>query len=242
MNIVKERYSVSRMVGAFIRGLSYVVMTIGVAIALSGFANTNGDASLFFISGIAVLFYGIVLLLPGELMRILIDVEENSRRTSYASVLALPEEKWKLFDISVDIPSEYKAIKIGGKLKSQITLIQAGFKEKIDVNINYIIKDFEGKTHLKENETIEVFKQSSYDYEFKTQNLPPGDYVAGIEVIYPDGVSTASSQFKILETKAPNLVLSTLLITVILVFILLIIIIKKYKKKALQIKRYRKKR
>ncbi len=137
-----------------------------------------------------------------------------------------------LFDISVDIPEQYKQINPGNMLTSQITLVQAGVKEKMDVTLNYMIKDFEGKTHLKESETLAVQGQKSYSKEFQTQNLPVGDYVLGTEVIHSGGVATASSQFTIKEAtlKTPNILFFIVLIAAIIVFILLIVLIRRYKK------------
>ena len=50
-----------------------------------------------------------------------------------------------------------------------------GIKEKMDVTLNYVIKDFEGNIYLQESETIAVFEQSSIAKEFhKTINKTEG--------------------------------------------------------------------
>ena len=70
--------------------------------------------------------------------------------------------------------------------------------------------------------------------KFYTRELLPGDYVIGVELIYPEGVAVASSQFKIQEkskigTKETIMIFLTSIVT--LVFIMMgIIIIKRYKR------------
>ena len=133
-----------------------------------------------------------------------------------------------LFDISIDISDKYKSIDIGEKLISQITLVQAGLQQKADVLMSYVIKDFDGNSYLEETETIMVFKQKSYEREFQTQGLPPGDYLIGGEVIYAGGVATASHQFKVKGKETYSLVgLLALAISILVVLILIAINYKK---------------
>ncbi|MBU2562527.1 MAG: hypothetical protein KKF68_02615 [Nanoarchaeota archaeon] len=141
--------------------------------------------------------------------------------------------KTSLFDISIDIPDEYKSIRIGEKVKGQITLIQAGLKEEVDVSVVYVIKDFEGEVYFDKTETIMVFDQKIYEYFFPTQDLLPGDYLIGVEVIYAGGVATASHQFKVEDVgeKRSYFILIVELFLVICIFITLIFLVKKYKKK-----------
>ena len=140
------------------------------------------------------------------------------------------ETEKSLFDISVDIPKTLKIISVGNSIKAQITLVQIGLKEGKDVTINYLIKDFEGKTYLKESETIAVYDQKSFEKEFQTQNLPVGDYLIGAEVVYSGGVATASSHFMISEKKVVNLVILILVGVATLVLVGMGVVIHKYKK------------
>lgn len=106
MNIIKKRYLASRSVGALIRGFSYFFMTIGGLATLFGitsiFASDVISAVALLATGIVSFIGGLFLLLSGELMRIIIDVEENTRRASFAAVMALPEEDWSSFGFSKD--------------------------------------------------------------------------------------------------------------------------------------------
>ena len=138
-----------------------------------------------------------------------------------------------LFDLSLDISEDFKIINVGEELVSQITLIQAGLQENVDVVMRYLIKDFEGKVYSEETETIAVFREKSYEHEFDTQKLSSGDYLAGAEVIYSGGVATGSSQFKVisLQERGLNLIIIIELIVAIFILIILILIAKNYKQK-----------
>lgn len=102
-----------------------------------------------------------------------------------------------LFDTSLTIPDSYKILPVGRILKTFISLLQVGPAESTDVTVHYMIKDFEGNTLFTETETFRVFRNKDYVKEFKTQELAPGDYLAGIEVVYPEGFATSSSHFTI---------------------------------------------
>ncbi len=144
-----------------------------------------------------------------------------------------------LFDISLDIPEKNRIINIGEKLKGQITLIQAGIQEPMDVSLHYIIKDYNDNFYLEESETIMVNKQKSYEHEFNTNNLLPGDYVIGAEVIYEGGVATASYPFQVVEKKPTKIdvIYIALIFILITAIIVILLTIKHYKKLRLKYKK-----
>jgi len=139
-----------------------------------------------------------------------------------------------LFDVYLTIPLALKQIKPGENFEAQIDLLQAGIKEKMDVTLNYLIKDFEGNVYIAESESIMVYDQKSVTREFVSENLDVGDYVLGVEVIYPGGVAVASSHFLIKEpfslTKN-QYILVGLIVAVLVAFIVMEVIIKRYKKR-----------
>ena len=102
-----------------------------------------------------------------------------------------------LFDVANTISDEYKFIDRGEKLKVQFNLLQVGPREKVDVTANYVIKDFRGKVYFEESETFFVLGAKDFIKEFDTRRLPPGKYIAGVEIVYPGAFATASSQFEI---------------------------------------------
>jgi len=134
-----------------------------------------------------------------------------------------------LFDAKIMIPDELKIINKGDKLKTKITLIPLG-EAGLDVTLEYMISDFSGKIFLSESETIKVNENLTFTKEFATNNLPVGDYILGLEVIYEEKVATTSVNFKVIEkgllTLSGN---SILLILGIAVIILILLILIRYK-------------
>ncbi|MFH1608194.1 MAG: hypothetical protein ABIA78_03600, partial [archaeon] len=147
-------------------------------------------------------------------------------------MLNVKSEK-SLFDITLSIPNYMKSMTGGRNLKAQINLLQMGIKEKMDVTLHYSIKDFSGNVFLAESETIAVYEEKSLDKEFYTQEFVPGDYVLGIELVYPDGVAVASSHFKIkdkIEFGKEEAVMTGLIFVLIFVSIIIVLAIKRYKR------------
>jgi len=113
----------------------------------------------------------------------------------------------------------------------------------MDVTLNYVVKDFEGVVHLTESETIAVENQKSIIKEFPTSELPPGDYVLGVELLYPDGVAVASSQFKIkggFGLDREVILMVVLILALLLVLFAVFLVIKKYRRMLKIVKKGRK--
>lgn len=146
-----------------------------------------------------------------------------------------------LFDISIDVPPNFKSINIGNKINSQITLVQAGLQQNVDVLMRYSIKDFNGRIYSEETETIAVFKQKTFTHQFDTSKLAAGDYLVGAEVIYSGGVATGSSQFKVLSQgeRSANLILIAELAIAIFVLVVLISIARSYRRESLRRSTYK---
>lgn len=106
-----------------------------------------------------------------------------------------------LFDVSLTISNAYKIFGLGQNLKTFISLLQVGEAEQVDVTVTYLIKDFEGVVLFTETETFSVYKSKSFVKEFPSSTLPSGEYIAGIDVQYPEGFATSSSHFSVVERK-----------------------------------------
>ncbi len=107
-----------------------------------------------------------------------------------------------LFDVKLDVPAAYEKVEPGDELKTQITLLNVGAPEKVDVFAAYFIKDLRGNILYEETETFAVEKQLSYSKPFKiNENTMPGDYVVGIEVRYADSFAVSSQFFQVVEKK-----------------------------------------
>ena len=72
-----------------------------------------------------------------------------------------------LFDVSVDLSKEDQLVLSNEAIIPQINLIQAGLQEKMDVTINYLIKDFAGITYSQISETLMVQEQKTFAKEIK---------------------------------------------------------------------------
>ena len=103
-----------------------------------------------------------------------------------------------LFDASVSIPKEKKRVSEGDKIKATIGLLEVLSGTKVDVLVNYVVKDFSGNVYLEESETFFVEGNKSYSKDFSTSGLPTGDYILGIEVVYPGAYATSTSQFSVI--------------------------------------------
>ena len=130
-----------------------------------------------------------------------------------------------LFDIRVVIPDNFKKLAFGEKLQAQTTLIPMGDNIRLDVILNYLIKDFEGRTFLTESETMLIDEQKTFVKKFPTQNLPTGNYILGLELEYPNGVATSSSHFEVVERALPTLIDYRFILLVFGIGILVLIII-----------------
>ena len=125
-----------------------------------------------------------------------------------------------LFDVSLTVPESMKVLRLGKVLKAFISLQQVGPAEDTDVTATYTIKDFDGVTLFTETETFRVLHSKSYLKEFDTRGLKEGDYLVGIEIVYPQGFATASAYFSVSTT-----VLDYSLIALIALFVLSLLIL-----------------
>ena len=105
MSIIKKRYLVSRAVGTLLRIIAYFLMSAGtisilLSVALTGYGNFSGLYPAIGIGiGFGLFLAGLFLLLSGEFIRVLIDIEENTRRTSLAAVHMFNPEDWDTFGL-----------------------------------------------------------------------------------------------------------------------------------------------
>ena len=171
---------------------------------------------------------------PGKII-----VTTGSVRKEILATINVKTEK-SLFDITVNIPRFMKIMKPNKNLIAQFNLIQMGIKEHMDVTLNYVIKDFSGNTHAIESETIAVYNQKLFEKEFHTEEFKPGDYVLGVELIYPSGVAVASSHFKIKDKLGiKQSVLIFLVFVLLVVSTLIVVAIRRHKKMLKIIKKQR---
>jgi len=133
-----------------------------------------------------------------------------------------------LFDVKLDIPFAYSEVEPGDELKTQITLLNVGAPEKVDVFATYFIKDLRGNIVYEETETFAVEKQLSYAKIFPIHDTTElGSYVAIVEIRYADSFAVSSQLFRVVEKKgfaAADLITKNISLMVLLTFILITVI------------------
>lgn len=144
------------------------------------------------------------------------------------------ESEKALFDVNIDIPQRFKFIDPGEELIANIKLFNLGVIGRVDIKVDYEIKDSEGRSILMESETIAIETQSSLSKIFKiSENTPTGDYVLYVKTTTPEGeVASATEWFSIGKIPISKHNLYIYLIIFILIIILVIIFyeIRKIKK------------
>ena len=107
--------------------------------------------------------------------------------------------KLLLFDSNIVVLNDDYKVGRGKELKTQVTLIPLGDDNRLDVNLNYVIKDYDGKIYLTKSETLLVEDRIDFKRNFDTGILPFGKYIVGLELVYPNGVATSSAHFEVVE-------------------------------------------
>jgi cysteine-rich repeat protein len=130
-----------------------------------------------------------------------------------------------LFDSNIVVLNKDFTVIQGEELQTLVTLIPIGDPQRLDVTLNFVIKDYSKKIFLTKSETLMVDKQVQLRRNFDTGLLPPGNYIVGLELIYPNGVAPSSAYFKVIEKPKKPFVGKILFILIILIVILIILII-----------------
>jgi len=133
--------------------------------------------------------------------------------------------KLLLFDSNIIVLNENYQVEQGSKLRTQVTLIPMGEKERMDVTLNYVIKDYQGKTYLTKTETLLIDDKMEFKRKFGTGALPLGRYIVGLELVYPNGVAPSSAHFEIIEKVPVNFFGKIMFFLIILIIIILILLI-----------------
>ncbi len=146
--------------------------------------------------------------------------------------------KLLLFDSNIIVLNEDYLVEQGDRLKTQVTLIPMGEKERMDVTLNYVIKDYKGKIYLTKVETLLIDDKMEFKRNFATGALPLGKYIVGLELVYPNGVAPSSAHFEIIE-KTPvsffgKIVFFLIILIIIIMILLIIFLIKRERDKKKQ--------
>ena len=130
-----------------------------------------------------------------------------------------------LFDSNIVVLNEDYKVRQGEQLKTLVTLIPMGDPTRLDVTLNFVIKDYANRVYLTKSETLLVEEQVQLRRNFDTGALPIGDYVVGLELVYPGGVAPSSAHFIVVERAISTILGRIILFLIILILIIAIIII-----------------
>ena len=133
--------------------------------------------------------------------------------------------KLLLFDTNIIVLNDDFLVPQGDRLKTQVTLVPLGDKERLDVTLYYVIKDYKGKTYLTSSETLLIEDKIDFNRNFGTGALPLGQYIIGLELVYPNGIAPSSAHFEVVERKPRTIFGKIVFFLIILILIVLIILI-----------------
>lgn len=108
-------------------------------------------------------------------------------------------EKLLFFDSNINVLNENYQVPQGEKLLTAVTLIPMGDKQRLDVTLNYIIKDSNGRVYITRSETVLVEDEVNFRRNFDTGILPLGNYIVSLDLIYPNGVASSNAHFEVTE-------------------------------------------
>ena len=104
-----------------------------------------------------------------------------------------------LFDVDVEVLSGSKKLFPGQELLLEVNLINVRGFGRVDVVVEYSIKDLQGNVIATEHETLAVETQAKFTRSLSVpSDLKPGTYVAVAKVTYGDSVGVSSSLFEVI--------------------------------------------
>ncbi|MBI2631619.1 hypothetical protein HYW75_01300 [Candidatus Pacearchaeota archaeon] len=127
--------------------------------------------------------------------KIIISSKEEEKEILVAIDIS---SKKSLFDVKLEIPKKFQTISPGDDIVSITNLYSLGRSGRIDVNLDYYVKDEEGNIILKDEETAAVETQLEVVNEFNIpKNLKDGDYILYVKVKYEGEIAVASTTFNV---------------------------------------------
>ena len=107
------------------------------------------------------------------------------------------ESKGALFDVRLNILKKYLKIYPGEELKSEIEIFNIIETGKVNVTIEYLIKDEQNREIISEEDTLMVDQISFVKIIKIPENIEPGKYIFYIRVTYDEKVASARAWFSV---------------------------------------------
>lgn len=173
---------------------------------------------------------------PGESKEVSIDLiaREDTRPTLYLGKIIVNggneqneilvainvESKGALLDVRAEIPLRYQKIQPGEELLTNINMFNLGISKRADINIKYVVTDFNGNTITTKNETLAIETQTSFVTSIDIPlNTPYGKYVLYVEATYDGKVAGATANFEVVSgvvTKNEKIFIGIIIVTLML--------------------------
>ncbi len=128
------------------------------------------------------------------------NLEINSEKSmKQIPIVVEVQTKEVLFDTNINL-LKGDILKLGEKLTPQITIFDLASIGRTEVNLEYLVKDFSGKTLISEAENTIVEGKLAYSKMFDlSENLKLGNYILIVSIKYGNSVGTSSLFFKVKE-------------------------------------------
>ena len=108
------------------------------------------------------------------------------------------ESKKALFDVGVRVPRKFLYVLPGDELLTEVELYNLGEEKRVDVVLEYFIRDFEGNVIVSEEETLAVETRTSFIKTFEIpENIKRGRYLFYTRIIYDEQLASASAWFNV---------------------------------------------
>ena len=127
-----------------------------------------------------------------------------------------------LFDSNIVVLNKDYTVSQGEELNTLVTLIPMGDPARLDVTLDFVIKDYAGRTYLTKSETLLVEDYTEVNRDFDTGTLPPGDYVIALNLIYSGGIAPSSAHFIVVERKVSG-ILGKIILFIIIIMLLIVV-------------------
>lgn len=134
-------------------------------------------------------------------------------------------EKFLLFDSNIIVLNRNYKVSREEKLKTKVTLIPMGDKERLDVLLKYTIKDSSGKVYITQSETVLIENKINFKKNFDIGGLPLGIYIVNLELVYPGGIAQSSAQFEVVEVTPTSLLGDIVYYIIVMIFIVSIVLV-----------------
>jgi len=112
------------------------------------------------------------------------------------------ESAGALFDVNIKIPDRYTEVLPGEKILGEISIYNLGGKDRVDVELDYIIKDKNNITIVSLSDTIAVETRTNFIKSILIpSDTPTGKYIFYVRVKYDSKIASASAFFDVVEYK-----------------------------------------